>query len=134
MLTGTATCSGRRPADVAGPRACFIPGTTGKVYDTAALTEDNELTLALKSLGATDDLALECMVTEIMPTWKNLWIQRLRWQRGALENLSAYGITRATLRYWGQQVGIGYGAIALAYLLLMVLIVSLDSGSGSRSG
>ena len=30
----------------------LIPGPPGKVYDTLALTEDNELTLALKSLGA----------------------------------------------------------------------------------
>ncbi len=31
------------------------------------------------------------VVTELMPTWRNLWTQRLRWQRGALENLGAYG-------------------------------------------
>ena len=44
----------------------------------------------------------------------------MRWQRGALENIGAYGLTRATLRYWLQQIGIGYGTIALnAYLLLM---------------
>jgi len=56
----------------------------------------------------------ECVVTtEIMPTWKNLWIQRLRWQRGAVENLGAYGFTRTTMRYWGQQIGIAYGTIAL---------------------
>ena len=30
----------------------LIPGTRGQVYDTLALTEDNELTLALKTLGA----------------------------------------------------------------------------------
>jgi cellulose synthase/poly-beta-1,6-N-acetylglucosamine synthase-like glycosyltransferase len=99
------------------------------VYDTAALTEDNELTLALKSLGATMTSPLECTVTtEIMPTWRNLWVQRKRWQRGALENLSAYGITRATIRYWGQQVGIGYGAVALnTFLFLMVItVLSVD--------
>ena len=76
--------------DVAAARGVFIPGDTGNVYDTAALTEDNELTLALKSLGATMVSPIECMVTtEIMPTWRDLWTQRKRWQRGALENLSA---------------------------------------------
>ena len=42
---------------MAAARGVFIPGETGRVYDTAALTEDNELTLALKSLGGDDDLA-----------------------------------------------------------------------------
>ncbi len=127
VLTGTATMF-RADAllDVAAARGVFIPGETGKVYDTAALTEDNELTLALKSLGATMTSPIECMVTtEIMPAWKNLWIQRQRWQRGALENLSAYGITRATIRYWGQQVGIGYGTFALNHALVLMLITFL---------
>jgi len=130
VLTGTATMF-RADAllDVAAARGVFIPGDTGNVYDTAALTEDNELTLALKSLGATMVSPIECMVTtEIMPTWRDLWTQRKRWQRGALENLSAYGITRATIRYWGQQVGIGYGTVALnlAILLMLITVLAVD--------
>ena len=69
------------------------------------------------------------VVTELMPSWSTLWAQRLRWQRGALENIGAYGITPQTLRYWAQQLGIGYGVIALgSYLLLIFLMVfSLDT-------
>lgn len=131
VLTGTATMF-RSDAllDVAAARGVFLPGEPGKVYDTTALTEDNELTLALKSLGATMVSPIECMVTtEIMPTWRNLWVQRKRWQRGALENLSAYGITQATVRYWGQQVGIGYGTVALnlAILLMLITFVAVDN-------
>ena len=37
---------------VADARGYLIPGDAGQVYDTAAMTEDNELTIALKSLGA----------------------------------------------------------------------------------
>jgi cellulose synthase/poly-beta-1,6-N-acetylglucosamine synthase-like glycosyltransferase len=130
VLTGTATMF-RADAmlDVAAARGVYIPGDPGKVYDTTALTEDNELTLALKSLGATMESPGECRVTtELMPTWRYLWKQRQRWQRGALENIGAYGLTRATLRYWGQQVGIGYGTVALNAFLLMMLItiVSVD--------
>lgn len=68
------------------------------------------------------------VMTEVMPTWKALWRQRMRWQRGALENIGAYGVTRATLRYRLQQLGIGYGTIALnAYLLLMLItLLSAD--------
>lgn len=102
-----------------------IPGRRGDVYDTAALTEDNELTLALKSLGGLMVSPNQSsVVTEVMPTWKQLWHQRLRWQRGALENLGAYGLTPQTTRYWFQQLGIGYGAIALgAYFVLIIITI-----------
>jgi cellulose synthase/poly-beta-1,6-N-acetylglucosamine synthase-like glycosyltransferase len=124
VLTGTASLF--RPTalrTVAASRGNLLPGRPGQVYDTAALTEDNELTIALKSLGALMLSPAKCtVVTEVMPTWRNLWAQRLRWQRGALENLAAYGVTPQTFRYWVQQVGIGYGAVALfSYFLLMAL-------------
>ena len=94
------------------------------------MTEDNEMTLALKSLGAKMISPMQCrVVTEVMPTWRALWRQRMRWQRGALENIGAYGLTRATLRYWLQQLGIGYGTIALnAYLLLMLITLLAADG------
>lgn len=131
VLTGTASVF-RAPVLrlVADARSVFIPGEHGQVYDTAALTEDNELTVALKSLGAPMLSPSACKVTtELMPTWRNLWKQRLRWQRGALENLGSYGITTATIRYWGQQIGIAYAVIALtsAYLLLLVTILSVNT-------
>lgn len=128
VLTGTATMF-RADAllDVSAARGIYIPGEPGAVYDTAALTEDNELTLALKSLGATMNSPEECVVvTEIMPTWKALWQQRQRWQRGALENLSAYGITTGTVRYWGQQFGIGYGVVALNSAIALMVITALS--------
>ncbi|MGN8246279.1 glycosyltransferase family 2 protein [Cellulomonas soli] len=130
VLTGTASLF--RPAAlraVADSRGTRLPGTPGDVYDTAALTEDNELTLALKSLGALMTSPPQCtVVTEVMPTWRTLWAQRLRWQRGALENLGAYGVTPRTLRYWAQQLGIGYGVIALGsyFLLLTLALLSSD--------
>lgn len=130
VLTGTA--SAFRPRGlraVADSRGTRIPGRKGDVYDIAALTEDNELTLALKSLGGLMVSPNQCsVVTEVMPTWKELWHQRLRWQRGALENLGAYGVTPQTTRYWFQQLGIGYGAIALGayFLLILITILALD--------
>lgn len=123
VLTGTATVFRPRALrTVAAERGRLLPGVPGDCYDTVVLTEDNEITLALRSLGALITSPDECtVVTEVMPTWPSLWRQRLRWQRGALENLGDYGIRRQTVRYWLQQLGIGYGVIALvAYLLLMV--------------
>lgn len=130
VLTGTASVFRSRAMKVvADSRGSLIPGRRGDVYDTAALTEDNEITIALKSLGALIISPRECtVVTEVMPTWRSLWAQRLRWQRGALENLGAYGVTAQTARYWSQQLGIGYGVIALLsyFLLFAVMLLALD--------
>ncbi len=127
VLTGTASMF--RPIalrTVAERRSVTVPGRHGDVYDTAALTEDNELTLALKSLGALMTSPAKCsVVTELMPTPGALWKQRLRWQRGALENIAAYGLTPATIRYWAQQLGIGYSVIALTSFLLLMAVTAL---------
>jgi cellulose synthase/poly-beta-1,6-N-acetylglucosamine synthase-like glycosyltransferase len=130
VLTGTATLfRARALREVAQARGSQLPGTSGQVYDTLALTEDNELTLALKTLGWTLASPTACAVTtEIMPTWRDLWKQRMRWQRGALENLRHYGWNRTTARYWGQQFGIGFGVLAFqAYLLLIVVLIASGS-------
>jgi len=113
---------------VAESRGHVLPGVPGDVYDTVALTEDNELTLAIKSLGGLMASPAGCrVVTELMPTSRNLWTQRLRWQRGALENLGTYGPAPTVLRYWAQQLGIGYSVIALSSFWLMVFITLFAS-------
>ncbi|GAA3836630.1 glycosyltransferase family 2 protein [Nocardioides panacisoli] len=131
VLTGTASVFRPRALRaVADERGRLLPGIHGDVYDTIALTEDNELTIALKSLGALVISPSECtVVTEIMTTTRSLWVQRLRWQRGALENLAEYGLHTQTWRYWVQQLGITYGIFALfAYLsMLLITFLALDS-------
>lgn len=127
VLTGTATAFRPRALQtIAAERGKILPGVPGDVYDTLVLTEDNEITLAIKTLGGLVISPADCtVVTEVMPTWRALWVQRLRWQRGALENLGEYGMRPATFRYWAQQLGIGYGVIALgSYLLLMFLMMT----------
>jgi len=125
VLTGTGTMFKTVALRaVADSRGLLVPGAPGAVYDTDALTEDNELTLALKTLGAKLVSPKQCVtITEVMPSWRHLWRQRDRWQRGALENLGAYGLTLTTAKYWWQQFAIAYGTFALnAYLLLMVIL------------
>jgi hypothetical protein len=78
VLTGTGSLF--RPLalrTVAESRGTTLPGTPGDVYDTAALTEDNELTLALKSLGALMTSPEQCTVvtdvtdvTDVTPCWR----------------------------------------------------------------
>ncbi|MEU1973494.1 glycosyltransferase family 2 protein [Microbacterium sp. NPDC019599] len=127
VLTGTASIFRPRALrTVAEERGRSLPGPPGHVYDTLALTEDNELTLAIRSLGGLMISPVQCtVVTEVMPTWRLLWLQRLRWQRGGVENIGSYGFRPSVIRYWAQQLGIGYGVVAIAAYLLLVLLMVL---------
>ena len=46
-----------------------------------------------------------------------------------MENIGAYGFTRATAMYWTQQLALGYGVVALwSYLLLLAItLLAADS-------
>lgn len=102
-----------------------LPPGQGGVYDEQAFTEDNELTLALKTLGYRPESPPACrVVTEVMPTLSKLWHQRVRWQRGAVENLRTYGWTKATRGYIIRQLGMA-GSVAALALFLLVTCVSV---------
>jgi cellulose synthase/poly-beta-1,6-N-acetylglucosamine synthase-like glycosyltransferase len=102
----------------------------GGIYDTTVLTEDNELTFAILHLGYQVLSPKECtLTTEVMPTWRALWNQRLRWKRGAIENCVQYGVTGITWRYWGRQL-LTLAGVLITFLYLGSLAVSLI-GSGS---
>lgn len=107
--------------DVMMARGGFLPGVRGDIYRRDALTEDGELSIALKSLGYTLASPEECSVTtELMPTPLTLHRQRVRWYRGACESLASYGLTRVTARYWYQQVMLAWGSLMMALMLLVV--------------
>ena len=93
----------------------------GEVYDTEVLTEDFELTLRLTHLGYHVVSPKECTLsTEVMETWGDLARQRLRWKRGAVENLIQYGLTKVTLEHWARQVVTMLG-IVVTFLYLSTL-------------
>jgi biofilm PGA synthesis N-glycosyltransferase PgaC len=122
VLTGTATLfSVRTLRHVVWARAeGLVPGGSAQVYDTNVLTEDNELTLALLHLGYKVISPRACrLTTEVMESWRDLYRQRLRWKRGAIENLRDYGLTRITARYWGRQL--------LTFLGILVTVAYLGS-------
>ena len=123
VLTGTATVftvdALQRVVD--GRRSGAIPdtGAVSHVYDTKALTEDNELTFALLHLGMHIIAPPECrLLTEVMPTWADLRRQRFRWKRGAIENNRHYGLTRHTAKYHALQWWSGVGIIVTAVYVL----------------
>lgn len=110
---------------VAWERGHLLPGVPGEFYRTDSITEDNEITLALKALGYRCLCPLGCdTLTEVMPTWRDLFRQRLRWQTGALTDLRAYGLTGVTAPYWARQAGI-YSAFAASTIVAGIIGASL---------
>jgi cellulose synthase/poly-beta-1,6-N-acetylglucosamine synthase-like glycosyltransferase len=93
----------------------------GYCYSYATLTEDNFMTLALKHLGFKFAAPKNAtMSTEPMLTWRALYRQRLRWKRGALEDLVSYGLTRHTLKGWGL-----FTVSATALLVTIIYLATL---------
>jgi len=96
VLTGTATLftAGLAREILDGRRTGRIPSsgvTPERVYAHTTLTEDLELTLAIKALGHRVIAPIECsLTTEAMPTWGKLAAQRYRWKLGALETAWLY--------------------------------------------
>nr|WP_237405196.1 glycosyltransferase family 2 protein [Streptomyces sp. SN-593] len=127
VLTGTGTMFRARVLrEVRASRREGRIGGGSDYYSLASLTEDDEITKAVKTLGYRTMSPAGCAVTtEVMTTWPKLWHQRMRWQRGALENLRDYGWTRVTARYFVQQFMMGFGAVSfLVYLSFMAFTLS----------
>lgn len=126
VVTGTAAVfrvSTLRTVSEARLRGTLPAGDgLGGVYDTTVLTEDNEISFALMHLGFRILSPHDCtLTTEVMPTWRALWSQRLRWKRGAVENCVQYGLTRVTVPYWGRQVLTMLGVLVTATYLFTIV-------------
>jgi len=107
-----------------------LPSGDGKggVYDTSVLTEDNELSFAIMHLGYKILAPEQCtLTTEVMPTWRDLWNQRVRWKRGAIENCFQYGLTKVTARYWARQLVTMLGVL-VTFLYLVSLAYAAIAG------
>lgn len=107
-----------------------LPGPrTGTVYSTESITEDYELTLALKTLGLKTLSPPECdAVTDVMPTIPALWRQRIRWQRGAFTDLRTYGLTRVTAWYYAAQASWVFGMLTVVLIALQIALVVRVTG------
>jgi cellulose synthase/poly-beta-1,6-N-acetylglucosamine synthase-like glycosyltransferase len=108
---------------VAGIRDGRLPDAAGGyAYSYATLTEDNWMTLALTHLGYRVVSPKDAtMSTEVMLTWRELARQRLRWKRGAIEDLLSFGLSRRTLKGWSLQLVSVLGVVASgAYVSTLV--------------
>ena len=86
---------------LAGAATMFSVRALREVYDSRGrlfepvLTEDYELSLALRVHGYKTMAPRNCFAhTDLMPTARMLWAQRLRWYRGAFESLRNYGFRK----------------------------------------
>lgn len=96
-------------------------------YDTLSLTEDNEMTLALKVLRyrcmSPEDMRT---TTDVMDSVKTLHDQRDRWYLGALWNLRHYGTKmpwRMRATYWRQQAGLLLSTFGMALFLILTIVM-----------
>ncbi|HUK73163.1 MAG TPA: glycosyltransferase family 2 protein [Streptosporangiaceae bacterium] len=103
---------------VSSERGVTLPGQFGDCFNTASITEDYEMTLALRVLGFECLCSIDSVATtELMPKWRDLFRQRLRWQRGSLGDIRSFGIMRATWLDWSKQafVHISYAVLILCW-------------------
>lgn len=111
-----------------------LPVGTGGVYNGLAFTEDDELTLCLKTLGYIPLSPPQCrVITEVMGTIPKLWKQRVRWTRGALENLRSFGWSRTTAPYILRQCAVGFSVLALLTYMALTAIIWIAAGHVSFS-
>lgn len=109
---------------LAAREAGELPGSR-TYYNLASLCEDYEMTLAMKTLGYKLVSPAECRPqTHAMPTVAKLRGQRVRWTRGALDDLRVYGWTRVTWKYIMAQVG--RCLAMLSPLLFAAYLISLQ--------
>ncbi|MEU4243768.1 glycosyltransferase family 2 protein [Actinoplanes sp. NPDC026619] len=132
VLTGTGTLfswDALRQVRAARHTGTGLPAGAS-FYDTHSLTEDNELTFALQTLGyRTICPAGMVATTDVMESVGKLIAQRERWYLGALRNIWHYGRRMpGHLRwvYWRQQIGLGISAtITVAYLVMVAGTVAV---------
>jgi biofilm PGA synthesis N-glycosyltransferase PgaC len=112
---------------VRAARGTVLPGTPGDWYDVGSLTEDYEITLAVKALGWAPVSPAHLRVdTDVMRTVSELWQQRIRWQHGYLRDTARYPLAM-TWRSWLVQ-GWAYLAALIPILAVVLTVQGLATG------
>ena len=129
ILSGAASIfTARALRKIAAARSDGVLGGTG-IYNERNITEDFELSLALLHTGSRIRNLLSVEIeTAVKPTWRELGIQRLRWDRGINEGLFQYGFTRFTRKVWLQRV---MYAVYVPISLLVFAVIGYRAYSGS---
>jgi len=110
--------------------AGLLPGGDAQFYNVRNFTEDFEVSQAILHVGEKiANLLTVSIETEIKPTWRDLHVQRLRWNRGITETLLAYGWTRHTWRMWLRWLIYTFSVVSIP-LSLFLISERLASGEG----
>ncbi|WP_298806885.1 glycosyltransferase family 2 protein [uncultured Pseudokineococcus sp.] len=129
VLAGTACMLRMSALEVLHAERC-AEGVTSGPWSYASDVEDFELTYRLRRLGFETKVSFTVRAyTDAMTSLRALWAQRMKWQGGTVEDLLSIGVTRLTLRDWGQQalgllaaaVRFGWVATTALYAVLGVL-------------
>lgn len=105
-----------------------LPGSPS-FYNEDSLCEDYRLTLDLKALGYQLTCPVDCRPrTHAMPTLKKLWGQRVRWTRGALDDLRVLGYNKVTRRYFWAQYARLLAMLSPPIYLAYLATLELDYG------
>ena len=107
-----------------------LPGEA-TMYNTDAISEDMELTIAVKSLGFRTVASSRCRcITDMMPTIGELWVQRIRWVQGGMRELQRYGSTKVTRpmiqRQWMSGLNVAFTLFWMSYSILLTERVGLQ--------
>lgn len=98
----------------------------GTFYNEESITEDFALTIDLKEAGARIISPMSCYcTTEIMPTWKMLYLQRRRWYLGALQQVTRRKWNRVMLPYVFQQLMLFISVLAFIGLIVFTIYLML---------
>lgn len=103
-----------------------LPGEDA-MYNTDAISEDMELTIAVKTLGFKTTASARCRcVTDMMPTIKDLWVQRIRWIQGGMVELRRYGYTGVTKPMIFRQYITGFNVVfTLAWISYSIYLTTI---------
>jgi len=105
-----------------------------QVYDEANITEDYELTLAIKCLPKCNKIGLSMRMlalTEVPVVFASLFKQRVRWLMGGNQSLIKYGFSRVTIKEISQRP-IFY-VFTLVQIYIFVLMLRFIASGGSLS-
>jgi poly-beta-1,6-N-acetyl-D-glucosamine synthase len=112
---------------IAARKSGELGGQDG-VYNVENITEDFELSLALRATGSKIRNMLNVTImTAVKPTWGELWTQRLRWDRGINEGLFQFGVTPYTATVWFKRV---MYALFIPVSLLIIFMIGYHLSTG----
>lgn len=112
VLTGTASI-------ISATALQKVKAKNGYFYDESSITQDFTMTLDLKAVGAKLISPVSCRcTTELMPTWKLLFLQRRRWYLGALQQVFARKWDKILLPYLFQQFMLAVSVISYIGVLV----------------